>query len=215
MPRDPFKPLTPQEQAFVFHWVREGCHVENMAVVERKAKVPKGKGLSILQREHVHREIEARKALVELEQARLIARDQNRAAEKDDKRREVTLDKIEARLDEVMQLDVKTHGSLVLAAIHTGLVYTGVIRNKNMERTIPVKDPTGDLGNTASNNVYSSIFSDMRAEAAHIAQLDQTPAPLNPSDRPALPPVAPPPPRPPAPKAVPAPGHKTIEIEIS
>ena len=220
MPRDPFKPLTPQEQQFAFHWVREGCHVERMAIVERKAKVPKGKGAGILARPHVQREIDAKKSLVDMEQARLIARDQNRAAEKEDKQeqhlREVTLKVVESRLHDLLDLDAKTHGSLVLSAIQTSLVYTGVLRSKTMERTIPIKDPSGDPGGHAAQSVYSSIFSEMPAPGtAALLQYDQTPAPLNPSEAPLpKPPVPAPVPAPPA-KPVPPVPPKRFEVEIS
>lgn len=219
MPRDPFKPLTAQEQSFVFHWVREKCLMERMGIVERKAKVPQGKGILILARPHVQRDIDARKYLVELESARLIARDQNRADTVQERKEKVTLDRIETVLHDLMNLDLKEQGALVHAAVQTALVYSGVVRKGNFERTIPLKDPSGDPDNLAGSGVYSSIFSDMHDHASGgRVPPEQAPAPLHPSEKPLPLPVAPmpAPQRPPAPaKAVPAGPTKTIDIEIS
>ena len=165
MPRDPFKPLTPQEQATVFHYVREGCHEENLRIVERKAKLPKGKGLEIVRRKHVAQEIERRKAMVEMEQARLIARDQNRNAEAEDRRQRVTLDKLEKTLDRVLDLDPKTHSGAVLEGVRIGLVYAGIAKSGKLERVIPVKHPEGETQEgEVGDGMYRSVFASLAAD---------------------------------------------------
>lgn len=228
MPRDPFKPLTPQEQATVLHFVREGCHEERLNVVERKAKLPKGKGLEIIRRKHVALEIARWQAMVELEQARLIARDHNRAAEREDRTQarieRVTLAKIEKTLDAVLDLDPKTHSPAVLEAVRIGLVYAGIAKSGKLERTIPVKHPEGQTPEgEVGDGMYRSVFADLAAasqpapEAAPLLPPEPSTGPLTP---PAHPPAISPVPTvqlKPEPKAAPvvSPVQSVQEIQIS
>jgi hypothetical protein len=202
MPRESFKSLSAQEQKLIFHFLREGGVEERIEIVERKARIPRGQGLKIIRRRHVAEEIARRKAQVELEQSKLIARDQNRAAEDEDKRQSVTLDKIERKLDKLLELDPEKHGSLVLSAIQTGLVYTGTIRNGRMERTAPPIAPAGTEAAGEVTSFYDSVFDRMRAAQGEIA-----PAPVMPgasTPEPIAPPPAPiRPAQPPRPAAAP------------
>lgn len=207
MPRDPFKPLLEDEQRFVFHYLREGAVPEKAHVAERKARLPKGAGAQMLKRRHVTAEIERRKALVEFEEHKQIARDKAKIAAEEDARHSVTLDKLEKALDGVVSLDPKEHGSVVLEGIRLGLVYTGTIRNGNMVRLV-VEDPnkTKDTpeDQNPSNAFYRSIFSAMPQGAipdeAHPLLPDTKPAALDP-----LAPMPPPPVLKVQPEAAPAP----------
>lgn len=196
-----FRSLTAQQQKFIFHFLREGGVEENIWVAEKKSRLPKGEGVRLYKLKHVRAEIDRRKAQVELEEAKQIARDKSGLAREEDTRQKVTLDKVEAKLDSLLALDPKTHGSLVLATIQTALVYTGTIRSGKMERMLPPPDPEGkDGAGTATGNFYDSIFDPMRAKQDLTA-----PAPLMPEDAPKTSP-APKAPVPPAatPKAAPA-----------
>lgn len=175
MPREVFRSLTAQEQKFIFHFLREGGVEENIWIVEKKARLPKGTGQQLYKRKHVQAEIERRKAQVELEQAKLIARDQNRAADEREKRQAITLDKIERKLDEFFSLNIKEHGALVHSVLQTALVYSGVIKSGRMERTAPVDAGNKEKEATAGGGYYDSVFDALRA-----AQEKVEPAPLQP-----------------------------------
>ena len=165
--KDVFKVLTPYEQRFIFHYLREsvsaGSESEQIRWAERKCKLAVGTGQTFLKRPHVQQELARRKAQVELEQARLIARDEAKLAEEADRRKTVTLDKLEAALDGVVSLDPKTHGSTVLAAIQLGLIYTGTIRNGKQERVSPTETPDEKAGD-GGDDIYKSVFAKMREE---------------------------------------------------
>lgn len=190
MPREVFRSFTAQEQKFIFHFLREGAVEERVWIVEKKARLPKGDGAKMLKRKHVMAEIERRKAQVELEQAKLIARDQSAIAKEEDKRQSVTLDKLEQALDSIIALDAKTHGAIKLAAIQTGLVYTGTIRSGRMERTAPPPPPDGKEAESGAS-FYDSVFDRLRAEQGEV-----TPAPLMPAAPSPLTPAFAPDPRP-------------------
>ena len=224
MPREVFKSLTAQEQKFIFHFLREGAVEEHIYIVEKKARIPRGDGIKLLRRKHVALEIERRKAQVELEQAKVIARDQNRIAEEEDRRQSVTLDKIEKKLDELIALDPKTHGALVLSAIQTGLVYTGTIRTGRMERLLPPQTPPDGNLPQGGNGFYESVFDRMRAEQGEIAAAPVEAAPILPESAPGQPvaavpvspvaPVAAAPRQPAAPRPAP-PAGKTTGVVIT
>jgi hypothetical protein len=165
--KDAFKGLTLDEQRFVFHFLRESVSSENeneqIRWAERKSRIAQGMGEKFLKREHVQQEIQRRRAQVELEQARLIARDQAKLAAEEDKRKTVTLDKLEAALDGVVNLNPEKHGSTVLAAIQLGLVYTGTIRNGKQARVTPA-ETTSENSSDGSDDIYKSVFSKMREE---------------------------------------------------
>lgn len=193
MPRDPFLPLTRPEQRFVLHYLREGAVPEIVHIAERKARLKVGEGKGILRRRHVQEEIHRRKVLIEFEENRLIARDSIGMAAAADERDRVTLNKIEAALDKVIQLDAEKHASSVLEAVRLGLVYTGTIRDGRRERVTPA-DPTKQENSAGELGFYSSIFSDLRGSSDHVgaaagAAAPADPAPLMPEDEK---PVAPP-----------------------
>lgn len=211
MPRDPFKPLTIDEQRLVIHYLREGATPEVLPIAERKARLKKGEGASILRRRHVQEEIGRRQRLVEYEENKLIAKDKVAVAQRDDERDLVTLHKIEAALDKVIALDAKDHGQVVLKAIELGLIYTGSIRDGNKVKisTIdplgqdkPKEDEPTDTPNK-EDGFYRSIFANMKGETS-VVPAQSEPAPLMPADdKPKPPPTVPVPPQ--APKAAPAP----------
>lgn len=205
MPRDPFKPLLEDEQRFVFHYLRLGAVPEKAYLAEKKARLPKGTGDKMLKRRHVIDEIDRRKALVEFEEHKIIARDKAKLAAEEDARHSVTLDKLEKALDGVISLDAKEHGSVVLEGIRLGLVYTGTIRNGNMVRLV-VEDPnkTKDTpeDQNPANAFYRSIFSSMAQSdipaEAHPLLPDVKPATLDPTAPLPPPPVLKTEPQPPA-----------------
>jgi hypothetical protein len=216
MPRDPFKPLLEDEQRFVYHYLRLGAVPEKAYLAEQKAKLPKGTGAKMLKRRHVIDEIDRRKALVEFEEHKIIARDKAKLAAEEDARHSVTLDKLEKALDGVISLDAKEHGTVVLEAIRLGLVYTGTIRNGNMVRLV-VEDPnkTKDTpeDQNPSGSFYRSIFNampqgDIRAEA-HPLLPDIMPAVLDPTAPLPPPPVLKTDPEPPPPPPVKKPAGKS------
>lgn len=205
MPRDVCKPLNPEEQRFTFHFAREGFHEERMSVVERKARLKKGAGAFILRRQHVQRDLAQKKAMVDLEQARLIARDQNRAAEKEDARQQVTLDKLEKKLDELLALDPETHGALVHEVIKTGLVYAGVVRAGRLERVPPIRRGEDEAQGQAES-IYRSVFAGLRQDHPAGAEAVEA-APLMPEDPAVSVPPAEPLPKPPLPRPPKPPVH--------
>ena len=164
--KDAFKPTTLDEQRFIFHFLRESVSSENEAEqirwAERKSRIKQGMGEKFLKRPHVQQEIQRRRAQVELEQARLIARDQAKLAAEDDKRKTVTLDKLEAALDGVVNLDPEKHGGTVLEAIRLGLVYTGTINDGNRKRVVPADPTTPENSPAGEGGFYQSIFHGMR-----------------------------------------------------
>lgn len=163
MPRDPFLPLTRDEQKFVFHYLREGAVPEVAYIAERKCRLKKGTGALMLKRKHVALEIQRRKASVELEENLLIARDKAKLAEERDAADKVTMEKIERALDGVLKLNPETHGSVVLSAVSLGLVYQGTIRTGRAERVIPIDPTKSGKADAELPGFYSSIFAEMQA----------------------------------------------------
>jgi hypothetical protein len=195
--KDAFKGLTLDEQRFVFHFLRESVSSENeneqIRWAERKSRIVQGMGEKFLKREHVQQEIQRRRAQVELEQARLIARDQAKLAAEEDKRKTVTLDKLEAALDGVVNLDPEKHGGTVLEAIRLGLVYTGTINDGNRKRVVPADPTTQENSPAGEGGFYQSIFHGMRqgevpADAMPLMP-EETPAALMPDQPAPRPPV--------------------------
>lgn len=189
MPRDPFLPLTRQEQRFVIHYLREGATPEVLEIAERKARLKKGDGKAMLRRKHVVDEIRRRQILVEYEENRLIAKDKIAVAQRDDERDLVTLHKIESALDKVIALDAKDHGQVVLKAIELGLIYTGSIRdgNKVKIQTVdplgldkPKDEPTDQP--TKEDGFYRSIFANLKEGTTSAVPVQLEPAPLMPAD---------------------------------
>ena len=223
MPETPkperFNPLDEDEQRFCFHFAREGFLEERMVIVERKSRLKAGTGKQFLRRRRVIEELRKQKKLIDVEQARLIARDHDRGAEKEDLQQDVTVKLVEGKLRKLLDLDPVTHGALVHGAIQTALVYAGVVRKGNFERTIPVKDPTGDTGHVAAEGFYQSIFSELRSGPGTL-ETGEAPAPLDPTDKQARPPAplsprAEPSPPPPPPAVSPVTDSTQPEIEIS
>lgn len=187
MPRDPFKPLLEKEQKFVFHYIREGCADEKLNLVARRCRLPMDEAKSMLRRAHVQEEIRRRRALVEFEEHKLIARDKTALAREEDERDRVTLSKAEKALNGVLTLEAKDHGAIILKAVELALVYTGTIRNGNT-----VKLNKGDLEpgqnplaaappEAAGPSFYRSIFAAERDDAEATApEPVEPPAPLIP-----------------------------------
>lgn len=200
MPRDPFMPLTRDEQRFVIHYIREGSTPEVVHIAERLARLKKGEGAKIVKRKHVQEELQRRKVMVEFEENRLIAKDMVAKQAADKERDIVTLNKIETALDKVIALDAEKHGPVVLKAIELGLIHVGSIRDGNRVK-IRTDDPLGQDGKNVTApegeevrtiGFYESIFSSVKNDpAASAAPAALEPAPLMPESKPAGPPTIP------------------------
>jgi hypothetical protein len=210
MPRDRFMPLTGDEQRFVFHICREGGAPEKASVAERRARLKKGEGAVMLKRRHVAEEIQRRMGAILFEENRLIAKGNVAAAAEEAERDRVTLSNAERALARVINLDAKSHGSVILEAVRLALVYTGTIKDGNRERIGALKSADGSDPVKANDGVYRSIFDSMReGEAYQVSSLDE-PAPLIPGDMPPDLPVIGSQAAPPAPKTPPAPAAAAV-----
>lgn len=184
---DGFKVLSAVEQKFIRHYIRAGATEDRIAEAERKARINKGQGADMLRRKYkgrfyVQDEIERRKAMVEIEQAKIDARDISRVIQEDDQRERVTLKALEKALASIVGLEPKEHGHLVMEAIKLGLVYTGTIRDGRRERTVPAEASTGaDEEENAKPGFYQSIFDAMRKDAAPDQEAVQEPRDLMPA----------------------------------